>query len=368
MNVWLMPSAFHPHKGGVEELTLQIGLELRRSGHDVLVITNRHPPDLGATDAIDGIRVIRRVFPSPRVAIGPAVQFPAAFARSVRDLLAQTPAPDVIHVQCASAQLATGAAVARLRRVPLIVTTQGEVVGDANNIFQESAYMRSVLRIASRAATTLTACSRVAAEGAALVAPRFRQATVVPNGVSPNEWTLTPVPDEPVVAAWGRHVRGKGFDLLLSAWPLVREAFPSARLLLGGTGPDTPALEAAAGEGTEFLGELDRQGVQQLLDRSRVVVVPSRVEAFGIVALEAMASGRPVVWSSLGGLADATGGLGWAVNPHDPVELANAIVSALRSEPDPMLYRQHAESLSWAEITNRYVGLYSEPPPLRPLR
>ena len=359
MNIWLLPSAFHPHKGGVEELTLQLAQQLERLGHRVLVITNRHPAALRRVDAVEGISVVRVPFASPRAALAPAARFPFAYARAVGAMLRQRPRPDILHVQCASAQLAAAIGFTTIRRVPFVFTTQGEVEADANNLFQASSYARAMFGLASRAADALTAPSHWTATATAELAPAFGDATVIPNGVDPQQWPLTSPPEEAVVASWGRHVPQKGFDLLLEAWPRVRERIPSARLLIGGSGPDTPELRKAATDGVEFVGHLDRPGVQQLLEHSRVVAVPSRIEPFGIVALEAMASGRAVVWSTRGGLREAMNGLGWPVDPHDRESLAAAIVYALLARPDPQRYRGRAEELSWAAITAMYLDVYN---------
>jgi glycosyltransferase involved in cell wall biosynthesis len=322
------------------------------------VITNRHPSSLPAADTVEGIGVERHAFPSLRAAPGPALRFPATFVRSVASLGRASERPDIVHVQCASVQLPPATVFARLHGVPLVLSTQGETVMDAAHVFEHSVYLRTTLRLAARSAATLTACSRWAADAAASTARRFGAAVVIPNGIDPAQWKVTPPPDEPVAAAWGRHVPQKGFDLLLAAWTVVRSELPTARLLLGGEGPETDALRAAAGEGVTLVGSLDRPGVRRLLAQSRVAVVPSRVEPFGIVALEAMAAGRGVVWSTRGGLVEATGGLGWPVDPTDPPTLARTVVEALRAHPEPERFRRRAESLSWAALADRYVEVY----------
>ena len=129
---------------------------------------------------------------------------------------------------------------------------------------------------------------------------------------------------------------------------------------IGGDGVETESLRALAGPGVEFLGALDRVGVQGLLSSARVVVVPSRLEPFGIVAVEAMAAGRTVVWSTNGGLSDATGGLGWGVDPTDTAAMAEAMLMAHR-DPLPLdVARTHAETLGWSAIAARYLALYSD--------
>lgn len=356
--IWLAPSAFPPSRGGVEELTLQIAHEYRRRGHDVTVIVHRHPRHLPAEDTVEGVPVRRIDLDLPGGDPRRLLRYPLALRQQLSALDGVGPRPDVVHVQCAANQVLPLTLWAARRRVPMVLTTQGEVTMDAGRIYQKSAQMRAVLRLGSRRAAVLTACSRRAGDDAATVAPRFEHSEVVPNGVDPTQWQVTPLPSAPVFAAWGRHVPQKGFDLLIRAFAMVREQEPDAVLRIGGDGPEHEHLRALAGAGVEFLGPLDRSGVQSLLEDCRVAVVPSRLEPFGIVAVEAMAAGRGVVWSTNGGLADATGGLGWGADPTDTAALAETMIRAHRDPLVPAVARAHAESLGWDRIGDRYLDLY----------
>jgi glycogen(starch) synthase len=365
VRIWLCPSAFFPHRGGVEELTLQLAREYAARGHQVLVVAPKHPADLPSRDTVEGVEVVRIEFASPRRAVRSLARFPRSLARQVAELGRLTPRPDVIHVQCPSLQMAALTAFGCVRRIPLVLTSQGEIVMDENDVYGQSSYLRLALRVSSRLAAGLTACSAWTAEQAGGFAPRFADAMVIPNGIDPSQWQVAAQVDEPVLCAWGRHVPQKGFDLLLPAFEDVRAEQPDARLLLGGSGAQTAALAAAAGPGVELLGPLDRAGVQTMLARSRAAVVPSRLEPFGIVALEAMAVGRPVVWSTVGGLAEATGGIGWGVDPNDRRALATAMLDAVTSTVSPDDARSHAESMSWRTIADQYLGLYETATPRR---
>lgn len=360
MRLWLAPSAFAPHRGGVEELTLKIAQHLQAAGDDVTVVTNRHPKALPSRDEVEGVPVRRVAFTAPgRRPDRAARHFLAAC--SVQAALTDIgPVPDVIHVVCPSTQLPPIARWARTRAVPLIITSQGETAMDAGRIYQRSAWMRQNLRSAAADSAALTSCSTWTAAAAAEVAPGFARSTVVLNGVDPNDWCDLPaVPDEPVVAAWGRHVPQKGFDLLLDAWPLVLAEIPTAALRLGGDGPETAALRARAGAGVQFVGDLDREGVRDLLRSARIAVVPSRIEPFGIVALEALAAGRGLVYSAGTGLAEAAGACGRAVDPRDPVALAAAAVAELRAPTPAVVAREQAASLSWDQLAVHYRSLYA---------
>lgn len=360
LRLWLAPSAYFPHRGGVEEVTHQLASELQRRDHLVLVLAPRHPRDLDRRAVVEGVRVVRMPFGAPRRELAALLLYPGLLLVELWRLsrLKAELRPDLVHVHCASVQLPSLTLWCWLTRTPLVVTTHGETKMDADDLYGRSAFMRLALRWAAGRASALTACSGWTALAAAEVAPRFADATVVPNGVDLDQWRVDPVPEAPVICAWGRHVPQKGLDLLISAFALVVDEVPAAQLVIGGSGPETDKLKSAASGNITFVGALDRAGVQRLLSISRVVVVPSRVEPFGVVALEAMAAGRDIVWSTSGGLYEATGGLGRGVDPTSVSELADAVIASLRSVYDPSVLRAHAETMSWAAIGDRYLDVY----------
>jgi glycosyltransferase involved in cell wall biosynthesis len=363
--VWLAPSAFFPHKGGVEELTLQIAQALGTRGHDVLVVAPRNPDDLPAREVWEGVEVARVAFKSPRRSLPAMAHYPLQLVQQLRalDKLWRTNPPDLVHIQCPSLQTPLLTLMCTLKRVPLVVTSQGETKMDAHDVYGHSAFMRWSLRWAAKRAAALTACSTWTATAAAEIAPGFARADVILNGIDPGQWSVADLVDAPVVCAWGRHVPQKGLDLLIDAFKDVQKAIPDARLLIGGSGPETPNLERMAGPGVTFLGALDRGAVQAMLHSSRVAAVPSRLEPFGIVACEAMATGRPVVWSTIGGLGEATQGLGWGVDPNDRLALSGALVEALTApDLDVHTFRAAAEERSWSQITDEYLAVYARCP------
>ena len=136
----------------------------------------------------------------------------------------------------------------------------------------------------------------------------------------------------------------KGVDVAISA---ARAS--NTRLIIAGEGPERANLERAArGLPIEFLGAVDAAHRDQLLQRARVVWIPSRIlpngrtEGTPIVALEALAAGVPVIASRVGGLADLPITL---VPPNDPVALACA-------PPRPVA---DVSSYDWQNVTNRLL-------------
>jgi glycosyltransferase involved in cell wall biosynthesis len=145
---------------------------------------------------------------------------------------------------------------------------------------------------------------------------RENRIVVKPNTVDdPGE--PAPLPERDVLYV-GRLSREKGITALLDAW----RAFSSpllGRLVIIGDGPEAPAVEARAREHADvvFRGRVDPREVMDAMRRARLVVIPSLwPEAFPRVAVEALAAGRPVLATRVGGLPDIiTDAAGWIVDP-----------------------------------------------------
>jgi glycosyltransferase involved in cell wall biosynthesis len=205
---------------------------------------------------------------------------------------------------------------------------------------------------------------------------------VIPNGVYPGQFDalrgqdLTAfraayaAPGEPLVFNLGRLVYEKGTDLLVEAVPRVLDEVPTARFVIGGSGPMATRLENRVQE-LGLAGRVRLTGFLAYEQRDRLYMVadcavfPSRYEPFGIVALEAMAAGTPVVVSHVGGLGSVVtnGVTGVTVDSEDVEALAWGIIRSLQ---DPQEARQRAERalhavlerFSWPLIARMTVDIY----------
>jgi glycosyltransferase involved in cell wall biosynthesis len=131
----------------------------------------------------------------------------------------------------------------------------------------------------------------------------------------------------PLAVCVGRLSRQKGQDVLLDAWPEVREQVPGAELVLVGSGEEREALEARAVPGVAFAGE--RDDVQDWLAAADVVVQASRWEGMSLAVLEAMARGRSIVTTDVAGNREALGEAGAIVAPEDASALATEVARRL---------------------------------------
>lgn len=357
MRIWLAPSAFFPHIGGIEELTAQLGRRLQDRGHDVLVITNQYDESLPLSDSIDGLRVERVRYPVPRRTVRAMAGVLVASVTMLRRLR-RYPKPDVIHLHGISNQTLPLLVFGRISRVPVVVSTHGETDANPSGRAEMRRYGRFVVGRAVRHAAALTVPSSWLRDHVALTWPGFRDAEVIPNAVEPTYWFAGGRSSEPKFAMVGRLAPEKGFDLVLNAWKLVRAQLPSARLLIAGEGPEEPRLRALASDGVDFRGRLDREGVRALYQEASVVVAPSRFEAFGIVALEAIAADRGLVVSTEGALAEVAGTYATVVDPSDAHALAEGMCTTLTRGTDDAARELVLGTFDWDDVTSRYVAVY----------
>jgi glycosyltransferase involved in cell wall biosynthesis len=221
--------------------------------------------------------------------------------------------------------------------------------------------------LSSRISAHVAPAGRPAREVEVMRGLRPGSMTVIPNGAEDIETVPAPRPAAGPLIGWmGRLAREKGVDVLLAA---LRE-LPDVTALLVGDGPERPRLEALAVElGVErrvvFAGWDDEP--RRFLHALDVFVMPSRIEAFGLAAAEAMLAGLPVVATDVGGLAELVvpGETGILIRPDAPHELAAAVAHLLGDENERRTLGRRGraralECFSADAMTKRYENLYKE--------
>lgn len=167
--------------------------------------------------------------------------------------------------------------------------------------------------------------------------------SVVAHGLDPDFTEVSPAGDGPrdanlvlAVARLNRADLYKGIEVAIAAMPRVVSRCPQARLLIAGDGDDRARLEKMAEElnvsgCVDFLGEVSGARLRDLYQRAAVFVMPSQKEGFGIVFLEAMHHGVPVVAARAGATEEVVldGVTGILVPPNDPVALGSAVSGLL---------------------------------------
>jgi glycogen synthase len=165
-----------------------------------------------------------------------------------------------------------------------------------------------------------------------------------------------------------RLVSDKGLDLLLDALSILRESGIETQLTIIGEGPERPALEAQVRAlklqpHVEFVGSQSPAQLAAVLNRHRILVVPSRwPEPFGIVALEGIASGCAVVGSAQGGLPEAIGPCGVTFPNNDTRALANRLAELIKNggRRSALLAQaaSHLSRFTKRNVANAYLELF----------
>lgn len=350
MRLALLPSQYLPSLGGVEELTRNLALNLARCGDEVEIWApfSTEGPRVSA-ETIDGIRVRRFAYTLPRADPSSLRPFAREGYSTVRTMLraAREFRPDVLNVQCFGPNGAYATAVSALTGIPLVISLQGETVMDDSDIYSVSATMRIALRVGILRARAVTGCSRFTLrdaearfglrEGRGMVIFNDADRTLNSGGAS---FTIRPdlgaVLDRRYVLAVGRVVKKKGFDLLLDSFCQISADHLGTDLVIGGDGPKLDELRKRASdlgiaERVHFTGRLSREEVAVAMAGAYLFAMPSRLEPFGIVVLEAWRAGTAVVATSIGGPPEfvSHGVDGLLVDPHDKKALADALDTLL---------------------------------------
>jgi glycogen(starch) synthase len=178
-------------------------------------------------------------------------------------------------------------------------------------------------------------------------------------------------PEEKLVLLIGRLVYEKGFQLALEAMPRLIEEAPGTRFLVAGSGTHEEELHRQAEElglmdhGT-FLGWIGDDVLHSLYRISDLTVVPSIYEPFGLVALEAMASGCPCIVADTGGLREVVPHeeVGLRFRARDPDALAEVAVRVLC---DDELGRrlvaeayEHLRRFDWGDVAEQTADVYAQ--------
>lgn len=377
MNVALFASAFHPHVGGVEELVRQMAHAYRAKGIGAIVVTNQWPPDLPAFENFEGIPVYRLPMRAPEGPLKVQAKYYATFGpirKQMLDILRRHKI-NLLHVQCVSINGYYAHLAYKALKLPLIVTAQGERTMDADHIYEKSPFLNKTLRALLAEAAFITACSQdtLCDVETFYGQPFGPRGSVIHNGIRLDDFAdARPYPHpKPYILGIGRHVPQKGFDVLLRAF--AEADVPGHDLLLAGDGPERPALERLTSdlgltERVTFVGRADRPTAVSLFQGCEFFVLPSRLEPQGIVNLEAMAAGRAVIASRVGGVPEIVldNETGLLVPGEDVPALAQAIT---RLATDAGL-RQHlgdagraqAQNFDWSAIAAQYLELYRAVP------
>jgi glycogen synthase len=374
-------------EGGLARHVRKLSENLADAGTDVHVLTRgseESPPE----ELAGGVHIHRVREPTRPTDLG---EFVAWVERMNSDMLAAGVELgdsfdfDLVHGHDWLVAMA-GDHLARRFDAPLVTTIHATEHGRHQGWVDKhpQSHIHGVERWIANRSDRVIACSYYMREQIAdIFGVEEERVAVIPNGIDPGD--LRPhdgpelarlraefaAPDEKLVLLVGRLVYEKGFQLALEAMPRLVEAVPGTRFLVAGSGTHEPELRRQATElGLEdhgtFLGWIGDDVLHSLYPIADVCVVPSIYEPFGLVALEAMASGCPCIVADTGGLREVVphGEAGLRFRAHDPRALGRMVERLLtdRELRDRLVAEgsEHILRFDWADVARSTAAIYAE--------
>jgi glycosyltransferase involved in cell wall biosynthesis len=344
---------------GSEAHLLSLLPRLRERGWDVRLLM-LHENEPGAFDFARELTA--RGVPLDAIPLSGDVD-PLAFVRLVGYLARHR--PEILHTHLVHAD-AYGQMAGVLARVPVRVSTK-----HGFNEFREGRLFalgdRTVASLAHVHIAISRGLARYLADTEGFDEDSFE---IVHYGISPRGEPQPYSGKAPRLLCVGRLIPIKGHLVLLRAFAQAKQEVPELELDIAGRGPMEPALKALAKElgvadSIRFLGYVSP--IQEAIEGSAIVVVPSLGEGFGMVALESMERARPVIAAEIGGLGELVkhGETGLLVPPGQAEPFTNAIVELARDLPRAARMGSAGRARALAEFlerrcTDRTELLYTE--------
>ena len=379
MRILVALTYYRPHTSGLTIYAERLARALAARGHQVTVLTSRYDRRLPREEWMDGVRVVR-VPVLFRISKG--VIQPTLGLEATRQVLAH----DVVHLHLPQFDAAGIALRGRLFRRPTVLTYHCDVrlpPGFVNLLANRAVEVMN--HLAARLAHHIVTYTRDYAEHSPYLRRYMHKLTTIlppvelppapPEEVDALARRFNPEGRRPVIGMAARLAAEKGVEVLLQALPKVLERFPNALVWFAGPYENVlgeeayrkrvlPLARAWEARGHwRFLGELPPQQMSAFYQNLDVLVLPSlnSTEAFGLVQIEAMMHGVPVVASNLPGVRQPVKmtGMGEIAAVGDADDLARALIRVLshpenyRGDPDAI-----REQFSPARVAQAYEDLF----------
>ncbi len=368
MKIGIVTQSYYPVLGGVTEHVWHLGRELGKRGHDVTVITG------GASSPDDrGLRVLRHGFQVPLPGNGANVHVTLGWKLGrMLQRIEEKERFDVVHVQC-PADVGLPIIASTTMRSPMVGTYHSfrDSYVFADTVFKlfRSTFDRAINRVARHIAVS---------ESARAMCRRYYPSVpvdIIPNGIDTVRFS-------PSVPPWlnkedhvttilfvGRMDPRKGAKYLFAALPYLEASLTEYRIIVVGTGWMKKYYDAYIPlnlrRRVSFAGYVSPEDLPRFYASADVYCSPATgSESFGIVLLEAMASGVAIVASDIEGYRDVLtdGKEGMLCRPQDPRSIADAIIElAKNTERRRRMAAQGRETskrYDWTTVTGRIEKVY----------
>lgn len=396
LKVLMITSSFPRHEGDYfGQFILELAKALKPNNIEPVILCP-HSPGAAHREVMNGVRVYRFPYFYPYSLQKVAVEG-GVFQNVRRSLLAKLQLPlflameliytiwvvrkeeiELLHTHWILPQGLIGAICGRLLHCPHILSIHGTDVNTA----AKSRVLRWVTRFVTRNCGKILTNSTYTRKILLSIDPSAEgKVEVIPMGVDVERfWSAQSddhkqASDTPSVLYVGRLIDWKGLDYLIEAFAIVSQRVPRVQLVIGGEGPEEEKLKQQVKnlgltESVHFVGFIENKELSRYYHDAAVFVLPSiqtegQTEGLGVVLLEAMACGTPVIGSDVGGIPDIIrdGWNGYLVKERSPHELAERIVAllenpAVREQFEENGLRTVHEYFSWHQISTRFARNY----------
>lgn len=404
MRIAVLTSSYPRFPGdGTAPFVRSISEQFVHLGHDVEVVA---PHDPAVRRSLDETVPVHRFRYAPRdqwhimghsralardtrLRAGAFFLLPLFLAAHLRASLtvARKQEADIVHAHWVLPNGLVGAWVARALRIPLAISLHGSdvFVARSNPAFGLAA------RWAFRQAKVITACSEDLRQGALELGAEPTSVHLLAWGADPTRFHPSAPPldrsefdlsdNDLVLLSLGRIVPKKGFDNLVQAMPALLSICPRVKILIGGDGPQRDSLlrlaeDLGVADRVHLPGEISWEQVPRFLAMGDVFVLPSvrdeagNIDGLPTVLLEAMAQGKPVVATRIGGVPlaiedEVNGILCRAGDPHALHEAVGRLIedAPLRNELGRKARTSVEERLNWRTVARSMISLFASAMP-----
>jgi glycosyltransferase involved in cell wall biosynthesis len=370
---------YRPHFSGLTIYAERLARALAARGHQVTVLTSRYDPDLPGSEQRDGVQIIR---PRVLMRVSKGVLMPSMpwwawkYSRQA----------DVVHLHLPQLDAAPVAMIARLLGKPVVLTYHCDLrlpSGLVNRLANQVSNLAN--HISAQLAQRIVANTQDYAESSSFLHPYLGKLVAIPPPVelpAPSAQDLAAFrqkvgvrPGQRLIGMAARLATEKGVEYLVQAMPQILQRYPTARVLYQGQYKNVLGEEAyakklaplieALGEHWTFLGNLSPVELSAFFRTCEVTVLPSlnSTESWGMVQVESMSCGTPVVATDLPGVRMPVKmtGMGRIVPAANASALAEAIGAILDA---PEEYRGDVQAItqrfSPEQIAEQYEALFHQ--------
>lgn len=396
IKVLMITSSFPRHQGDYfGQFILELAKALKLNDIEPIVLCP-HSLDAMKREVMNGVKVYRfpyfypyslqrvtgegGMFQNVRGSLIAKLQLPIFLAMELiyTIQIARREEIDILHTHWIVPQGLIGAVCGRLLHLPHILSVHGTDVNLSAKNRMLGGVTRFVTRNCDRILTNSTYTQRILLSIDPSAEDRVE---VVPMGVDVERFqdiqseNYRQIPGTPIILYIGRLIDCKGLEYLIEAFTIVSHQVPGAKLVIGGEGPEEVRLRQQVkrlglDESVLFTGLIESQDLPRYYREAAVFVLPSiqaegQTEGLGVVLLEAMACGVPVIGSDVGGIPDIIqdGWNGYLVRERSPPELAERIIVLLECQAIHKQFQENGlqtvyKHFSWNRVVVKVTQTY----------